>query len=526
MELIIENRQYRYNIIILIQILNDTNQRLIFVLTNKLKSDFFMKSFYTLIFLFITITKVLLPQNFNSNEFYHSYPNYKDSNIKNKRFSHSEIIKKIKEIKKFKSFNVEVAGKSIEGRNIFLVSIGEGKTNVLLWSQMHGDESTATMALFDIFNFFNADDSFNNFRKQILKKLNIYFIPMLNPDGAENFKRRNALNIDLNRDALRLQFPESRILKSVRDSLKPKFAFNLHDQNTRYTAGNSYHSATISFLAPAYNYEKEINTVRGNTMKIIVDMYNELNKFIPGHIAKYKDDFEPRAFGDNLVKWGTSSVLIESGGWKNDKEKQFIRKLNYISILSGLHSIANKTYEKVDIEVYNNIPFNDNLLFDVLLRNLTIKHKKKSYIVDVGINREEKSTIDQTQHFYHSKVEDWGDLSIFYGYEEIDLTGYELRKSMIYDLQIENLDELDIIELLKEGYGFIRLDSLEINREFSSLPFNLVLGDASINLKPEYGEFANFTIWKNKKIRYNVINGFVYDVKSEIEINSHGLIFK
>jgi len=485
-----------------------------------------MKSFYTLIFLFTTFTRVLLPQEFNSQKFYNSYPDYKDSNIKNKRFGHSGLVKKIKDIKKNGVFNVEIAGKSLQDREIFLLSIGEGKTKVLLWSQMHGDESTATMALFDLFNFFNANDSHNKFRKQLLKKIKIYFIPMLNPDGAEVYKRRNALNIDLNRDALRLEFPESRILKTVRDSLKPKFAFNLHDQNTRYTAGNSYRSATISFLAPAYNYEKEINVVRGNTMKLIVNMYDELNKYIPGHVAKYKDDFEPRAFGDNFIKWGTSSVLIESGGWKNDEEKQFIRKLNYISILTGLHSIANKSYEKADIEIYKNIPFNDNLLFNLLLRNLTVKHKNKNYIVDIGINHEENNTIDQTQTFYQGKIEDWGDLSIFYGYDELDLNGYEIRKSKVYDLPVHNLNELDITKLLKKGYGFIRLGSLEINHEFSGLPFNLVLGDVEVKVDPEYNEFANFTIWKDKELHYNIINGFIYDVKSEIEIKSNGLIFK
>ncbi len=80
---------------------------------------------------------------------------------------------------------------------------------------------------------------------------------MLNPDGADRFRRRNDLDIDINRDALRLQFPESKILRKIQLETKPKFAFNLHDQSTRYTAGNGYKVATISFLAPAYNYEKE-----------------------------------------------------------------------------------------------------------------------------------------------------------------------------------------------------------------------------------------------------------------------------
>ncbi len=485
-----------------------------------------MKSLITLIFLFIIYIGFSLPQEFNSQDLYNSYSKFKESDIKNKRFKHLDLKKKINNIKKTNIFNVESAGKSLDGKEIYLLSIGEGKTNVLLWSQMHGDESTGTMALFDLFKFLDADDEFNKFRKNILRKLKIFFIPMLNPDGAEDIKRRNSLNIDLNRDALRLEFPESKILKTVRDSLKPKFAFNLHDQNPKYTSGNSYHSATISFLAPAYNYEKEINEVRGNSMKLIVNLFEELNKFIPGHIAKYNDDFEPRAFGDNFIKWGTSSVLIESGGWKNDEEKQFVRKLNFISLLTGLNSIANKLYLKANIEDYKNIPFNDNLLFDLLLRNLSVKYKKNNYKIDIGINKEEIITKDHTQNYYVGKIEDWGDLSIYYGYDEFDLSDYEIKKSKIYDLPLHNINELDISKLLKGGFGFIKLDTLSIDREFSSIPFNLILNNSEVKLEPEYNGYANFTIWKDSKLLYNVINGFIYDVKSEISVQNNGLIFK
>src|SRR5690606_11304713 len=48
----------------------------------------------------------------------------------------------------------EEVGRSAEGRPLYLVRFGSGPTTVLLWSQMHGDESTATMALADIFNLF------------------------------------------------------------------------------------------------------------------------------------------------------------------------------------------------------------------------------------------------------------------------------------------------------------------------------------------------------------------------------------
>ena len=228
------------------------------------------KTIKVLLIFFFSIS--IYAQNFLSQSFYDNYNNYKEKNIKLKRVKHNEIIPLINNLKSSKTFKVKELGNSLQGRSISMITFGSGEMHVLLWSQMHGDESTATMALFDVFNFLNTDDEFNTFRKEIKEKLTVHFIPMLNPDGTDVFKRRNALFIDLNRDAERLQFPETKILKAVRDSLNPKFGFNLHDQSTRYTAGRSFKSAALSFLAPAYNYKKTINDVRANTMKVIVNL--------------------------------------------------------------------------------------------------------------------------------------------------------------------------------------------------------------------------------------------------------------
>ncbi len=483
-----------------------------------------MKIFIILIFILTSIEFNMAQTNFPQT-IYENYIKYKSSEFDKKNFTHRDLKSSIEKLKLDKKFKVEVAGKSLEGREIYLLSIGKGKTNVLLWSQMHGDESTATMALFDIFNFFNSNDDLKNLRKEILDSLKIYFIPMLNPDGAEKYQRRNALDIDLNRDALRLQFPESQILKTLRDSLNPKFAFNLHDQNTRYTSGKSYKSATISFLAPTYNYEKEINDVRTNTMKLIVNISDALNNIIPGHIAKYSDDFEPRAFGDNFIKWGTSAVLIESGGWKNDNEKQFVRKLNFVAILSGLLSIAQKSYKNADLEKYHSIPFNDKLLFDVLLKNLTISKNGKDYLIDVGINNEEMISNNSDPYFI-SKIEDLGDLSIFYGYEEFDLSGCEIKKSQIFIANDSNLAKFNFAELIKNGVGFIKLKNIPNVSDFRKFPMNLILNENDIDLEPGYQKNANFTIWKNEKLVYNVINGFIYNLESGIKNYGNGIIFK
>lgn len=485
-----------------------------------------MKNKITFICLIFFLIGSTLAQNFNSQVLFDNYPNYRDGGFNNKRFKYEEVAQKIKELEQSKIFNIKIAGSSLEGREIFLVSAGNGKTNILIWSQMHGDEPTATMALFDVFKFLESNDEFNELRKFILENLSLTFIPMLNPDGAERFTRRNALYIDINRDAKRLEFPESKILKSVRDSLKPKFAFNLHDQSTRYSTGDSYRSATISFLAPAYNYEKSVNNVRSQTMKLIVNLYKELSKYIPGHIARYKDDFEPRAFGDNFMKWGTGSVLIESGGWKNDNEKQFIRKLNFIALISGLYSIASNNYSKFNIEEYNKIPFNDNLLFDLLLRNLKYNFNGKNYLIDVGINREEFLSEFTNQTYFVSKIVDWGDLSIFYGLEEYDLAGYEIKQPKIYELtDKENLSSLSFYDLLKDGFGFVKINN-KIEDNFCRFPINIVANKNELDVEVKYQNFANFTLWKNKELRYNIINGYLFDVNSSKNDIKNGIIFK
>ena len=164
-----------------------------------------------------------------------TYPQFKEESFTQRRIKHQDLQPLIEKYKQRAGFNIHHVGTSIEGRSLNLISIGTGKTNVFLWSQMHGDESTATMAIFDIFNFISSD-KFKAEKVALFKNVTLHFLPMLNPDGAEVFQRRNTLGIDVNRDALRLQSPEGKTLKRIRDSLDADFGFNLHDQSKYYNA--------------------------------------------------------------------------------------------------------------------------------------------------------------------------------------------------------------------------------------------------------------------------------------------------
>jgi len=361
---------------------------------------------------------------------YDAHDTYKEKTFTYRRFKHKDIMPLLDSLNRQGPLSVSQVGESFEKRSIYQVKAGTGDKKVLLWSQMHGDEATATMALFDIFNFLKAhDDGFDSLRQIILTNVTLYAVPMLNPDGAQRFQRRTALEIDMNRDALRLQTPEGRLLKELQQTLKPLVGFNLHDQNPRYSVGKTGKQAVVSFLATAYDPARSINDVRKRSMELVVGMNRVLQQFVPGQIARYDDEFEPRAFGDNIQKWGTTLVLIESGGFVGDPEKMRIRQLNFVAILTALEAIATASHAQENIAEYQALPENSRDLFDLLVRNATIVRNGKRVKVDIGINHNEENADSARTFRYKSTIEEIGDLSTYYGLEEIDATDLTLTNS-------------------------------------------------------------------------------------------------
>lgn len=357
-----------------------------------------------------------------------TYDSFREPALTERRFRHRDLAPLLQRL----PFEVKEVGKSTENRSISQIRLGNGPVKVLLWSQMHGDEATATMAIFDLFRFFAASgDGFDDLRKSILSQTTLYFVPMLNPDGAEAWTRRTALGIDMNRDALRLQTPEGRLLKHLQQSLRPTFAFNLHDQSPRYSAGPTGKLATVSFLATAYNEAREINDVRKRSMQLIVGLNRMLQGFIPGQVARYSDEFEPRAFGDNIQKWGSSLILIESGGYAGDPEKMYIRKLNYLALLTGLEAIASGTYRKEDIRAYDTIPENGRAIYDLLVRNVQVVRNGQTILTDIAVNRQELAVFNRPEKWYiRGTVEEFGDLSVFFGTQELDASGLKIESDV------------------------------------------------------------------------------------------------
>jgi Zinc carboxypeptidase len=362
-----------------------------------------------------------------SRQLFNSYENYRRDDLSPGNCKHETVGRVLSTLVADSrgSLRLETIGHSLEGRSINLIQCGTGKQNVLLWTQMHGDESTATLALMDVFAFLIAGKG-EEWVRSTVKEITISAIPMLNPDGAERVQRRTASNIDMNRDARALMTPEARLLKETRDRLQPEFGFNLHDQDLS-SVGQSTDVAAIALLAPAADQERSIPAVRLKAIRLAAMIARELKLFADGHLATYDDTHEPRAFGDNMQGWGTSTVLIESGHWPGDPGKGFIRRLNFVALLRSFASIALGEYAGVDLSHYTSLEPNGKKIYELIIRDVLIEHTNGwTARVDVAVSRNPLSG-DNTL----VTVRDVGDLSTFGALETASAMGKRISHQLL-----------------------------------------------------------------------------------------------
>ncbi len=320
----------------------------------------------------------------------------------------------------------EVIGRSVEGRDLLHLTVGRGPMHVLLWSQMHGDEPSATPALFDLLEWIRRERPSDAVRR-LEDRLTVHLVPMLNPDGAERFVRRNAQGIDVNRDALLLQTPEGRALKAVRDRVQPVLGFNLHNQNGQTSAGTPPRPATISLLAVAHDVARSDSPRRTLAKQTAAIVREALEPLIPGQVGRYSDEFEVRAFGDNLGRWGTGVVLIESGPLPGAAADRDLVRLNFVALVTALDGLASGRTAAHPTAAYDTLPLNESNLLSIRVRNASIVAGTgvPRFVGDVGINVSRSLARGATPRRLDrsARIADLGDLRIYGALEDIDGTG-------------------------------------------------------------------------------------------------------
>jgi hypothetical protein len=121
---------------------------------------------------------------------------------------------------------VSVEATTSKGRSVYLVHASRGGTpsfRVFFYAQQHGDEVSGKDALLYLVRDIARDPAL------LPADVDLWVMPMVNPDGAEAGTRRNAAGADLNRDHLVLEQPETQALHRVVRRVRPHLAVDGHE---------------------------------------------------------------------------------------------------------------------------------------------------------------------------------------------------------------------------------------------------------------------------------------------------------
>jgi hypothetical protein len=346
--------------------------------------------------------------------------------------------------------NLKIIGQSVLKNTIYSYTIGNGNKKILLWSQMHGNESTTTKALLDFLKFLNAKTEFS---ENLLKKFTFCCVPMLNPDGAAAYTRENAANIDLNRDFQSLTQPESQLLMQVFNEFKPDYCYNLHDQRTIYGAGFSGKSATVSFLAPSFNQNCDYNPNKTEACRIINAMNQELQQHIPGQIGRFDDAFNLNCCGDTFQSLCVPTILFEAGHYPDDYNREIVRKYIFIALVTSFKSINENDIIDAIITNYLNIPQNTLNFYDILIKNVQIYYDNTQKYTTIALQYKELLVFDKIE--FVLEIVGVGELAGFYGHKTLDAENQLYIDKQNNNPKTNNLHEFTIVNKFKLKNGRI-----------------------------------------------------------------------
>jgi Zinc carboxypeptidase len=358
------------------------------------------------------------------------FSQYKEQTIEGRYITFDKIFPILEKLNT--NNQLEIIGKSVLDIPIYKFQIGTGKTKIFLWSQMHGNEGTTTKGLLDFLNFLNSSSAL---AKIFLETFTFCTIPMLNPDGAKLHTRENANKVDLNRDSSALSQPESVVLREVFENFEPDFCFNLHDQRTIFGVASTGKPATMSFLAPAYNEEREVNETRLKAINLIAGVNDVLQKYIPGQVGRFDDSFNINCIGDTFQYLGVPTVLIEAGHFPNDYQREETRKYVFMSLISGFNILYENDVDNNNFDKYLSIPQNKVVFYDFLYKNIKINYDGIEIITNFAAQYKEE--LIDNQICFIAYIVHISKLDEYFGHFEYD------AKEAVYHDENQNFPKIN-----------------------------------------------------------------------------------
>lgn len=365
------------------------------------------------------------PSDFPCRETWELHPAIQVATPPYEAMHHAEVTSILQTLHREHSDRVTLlkAGSSMEGRTLWAARLGTGPARILVWARQHGDEPICSAAALNALSYLlrRPDDPA---ARAILDGSTILLLPLMNPDGAQRFTRRNAQGIDVNRDARQSMTLEGQTLRRLKDEFSPSIAFNLHDMKPRKSTSSEHELVVLAVQAGPFDEWGGDNEVRRQGKRLCACMAQAAGAFAHGHITRYDAPYMPRAFGDSMMRWGVACCLIESGGWHGPGAQAFVERLHWLALLAGLHAAATGAEASANAAYYDALPLDTGpFFFDILVRGAKLMDGSARPVIegDIGIYQERqgrRSSDDKNRPL--GQIEDFGDLGEDRGKTELD----------------------------------------------------------------------------------------------------------
>lgn len=230
--------------------------------------------------------------------------------------SHSGMMKRLASLETLDAtsgygrMQVSSIGQSVKGKDIPMVVISdpsaapETTKKLFIICRQHGNEPASTEAMLSLIEqlVLKTDDV----TKDVLSKVAFYIVPMVNPDGADAFQRRNAHGADLNRDWLNLWEPETRAVRAAINAVLPDVIIDEHELSPTNRNSDFVETAGPSSGAPA-DVVAECERMQGLVVGMLRthDMGVVSYEIADQHPARLAHRYFP-------IHAGTKTILFES----------------------------------------------------------------------------------------------------------------------------------------------------------------------------------------------------------------------
>ena len=271
--------------------------------------------------------------------------------------------------------DVDVIGQTVKGRDIFLAKYISNPENptVLFLTQQHGNEQLTTEGALEFIKHLGTGKT-----KGVLDGVNVLIVPMLNADGAmgdvnfplddyiaagdRHLTRYNANEVDINRDHITRNQPETRALHdNVLGKYNIDYMIDLHHQGAQserdgqLVSGSILYPTTENVEADVLEGSKQLGAV----------VFNAVDSTGWGHLGKYVGGTAETISRNGIaVEYGISTLLFEMRGmsdhYRDDyvlgqKSNGYLIKQTVTTLDAAVRAISDRSIDDADTSFWDSL---------------------------------------------------------------------------------------------------------------------------------------------------------------------------